>query len=77
MEVYASGRYSSGAAQRVFSGAGWHTNLSGQASVDAFHRGLTLSDVEIEDEYVAVTVGGTVRVHSYFASLAMSVNEFN
>lgn len=57
-------------------GADWHTDLSGWASVGVFCRGLTLSDVEIGDRYVAVTVSGTVRVHSCYASPALTVDEF-
>ncbi|KAJ8136658.1 hypothetical protein OY671_010129, partial [Metschnikowia pulcherrima] len=59
-----------------FGCTGWHFDSSGRAAVGVLRRGLTLDDVETGDGYVAVTVGGAVRVHSCYASPAMSFDEF-
>jgi len=56
--------------------AGWHYDSTGRAAVAVFRPGLTLSDVETGDGFVAATVGGAVRVFSCYASPAMSVAEF-
>jgi hypothetical protein len=56
--------------------AGWHLDSSGLAALGVLGRGLTLGEVETGDGFVAATVGGAVRVHSCYASPALSPDEF-
>ena len=56
--------------------AGWHLDSSGLAALGVLGRGLTLGEVKTGDGFVAATVGGVVRVHSCYASPALSPDEF-
>jgi len=56
--------------------AGWHLDSTGLAALGVLGRGLTLGDVETGDGFVSATVGGAVRVHSCYASPALSADEF-
>jgi len=40
---------------------GWWCDLSGRAAIGVLQPGISLSDLEIGDGYVAVTVGGVLR----------------
>lgn len=56
--------------------AGWLLDSTGLAALGVLGRGLTLGEVETGDGFVAATVGGDVRLHSCYASPALSPDEF-
>lgn len=56
--------------------AGWHLDSTGLAALGVLGRGLTLGEVETGEGFVAATVGGATRVHSCYASPALSPDEF-